>query len=78
MVNEFAAADVEHQREFTFTADGNQTAIPPLRVTGEGILNEFGFNYHAFWRDIWALAALAGAYSFCSYVMLALSDRQIT
>lgn len=39
-VNEFH----NYPGDFYFTAPLNTSALPPLRITGDGVLQEFGFN----------------------------------
>ena len=31
--------------DFSFTAPLNSSALPPLRITGDGVLKEFGFEH---------------------------------
>lgn len=73
VVNEFQTIDPDIPRIFTFTADGNQTAIPPLSVRGEGILREFGFPYDssAYFQNIVVLLFLSVLYACTTYVILA-------
>ena len=37
--------------DFSFTAPGDASALPPLRVTGDGVLKEFGFEQGALLKD---------------------------
>ena len=39
-VNEFHDFPVD----FSFTAPVKTSVLPPIRITGDGVLNEFGFN----------------------------------
>lgn len=39
-VNEFHGFPAD----FTFTAPIDSAALPPLRITGDGVLKEFGFE----------------------------------
>lgn len=39
-VNEFH----DFPADFSFTAPIDSSALPPLRITGDGVLKEFGFN----------------------------------
>ena len=46
-VNEFH----DFPADFSFTAPGDASALPPLRVTGDGVLKEFGFEQGALLKD---------------------------
>ena len=52
-INEFHNAPTP----FFFTSPLNSTVLPTLRVSGEGVLKEFGFQAHRFWGDVAAVIA---------------------
>jgi hypothetical protein len=52
-INEFHGAPTP----FFFTSPLNSTVLPTLRVSGEGVLKEFGFQAHRFWGDVAAVVA---------------------
>jgi hypothetical protein len=52
-INEFHNAPTP----FFFTSPLNSTVLPTLRVSGEGVLKEFGFQAHRFWGDVLAVIA---------------------
>lgn len=58
-INEFHRAPTP----FFFTSPLNSTVLPTLRVSGEGVLKEFGFQAHRFWGDVFAIAACSA----CTY-----------
>ncbi len=52
-INEFHRAPTP----FFFTSPLNSSVLPTLRVSGEGVLKEFGFQAHRFWGDVFAVVA---------------------
>ncbi|GFR46199.1 hypothetical protein Agub_g7730, partial [Astrephomene gubernaculifera] len=44
--------------DFTFTAPIETSKLPPLRISGEGVLKEFGFNLELFYVDVLMLGVL--------------------
>ena len=62
-VNEFHHAPVD----FIFTSPLNDTVLPPLRVSGDGVLREFGFKPGRGWLDaamVWLLVACFGTLTY--------------
>ncbi len=62
-VNEFHHAPVD----FIFTSPLNDSVLPPLRVSGDGVLKEFGFVPGRAWLDaatVWLLVACFGALTY--------------
>ncbi|CAG9464674.1 unnamed protein product, partial [Pedinophyceae sp. YPF-701] len=53
--NEFHGSPLD----FTFTTPLNSTRLPPLRVSGDGVLQEFGFDARRIPTDLVALVALS-------------------
>ncbi|GIL42172.1 hypothetical protein Vafri_236 [Volvox africanus] len=63
--------------DFTFTAPINTTKLPPLRVTGEGVLKEFGFNVDLFYLDVFMLGILGTLCCALTYVLLYFSGHTL-
>lgn len=62
-VNEFHHAPVD----FIFTSPLNDSVLPPLRVSGDGVLREFGFVPGRGWLDaamVWLLVACFGSLTY--------------
>ena len=62
-VNEFHHAPVD----FIFTSPLNDSVLPPLRVSGDGVLREFGFVPGRGWLDaamVWVLVACFGSLTY--------------
>ena len=53
-VNEFHNAP----NPFYFTSPLNATVLPTLRVSGEGVLKEFGFDLNRFHSDMAAVVVI--------------------
>lgn len=54
--------------DFIFTSPLNDSVLPPLRVSGDGVLKEFGFVPGRGWLDaamVWLLVACFGALTYC-------------
>lgn len=70
-VNEFHHAPVD----FIFTSPLDDSILPPLRVSGDGVLREFGFVPGRGWLDaamVWVLVACFGT---LTYFFLATAGR---
>ena len=62
-MNEFHHAPVD----FIFTSPLNDSVLPPLRVSGDGVLREFGFVPGRGWLDaamVWVLVACFGSLTY--------------
>lgn len=62
-MNEFHHAPVD----FIFTSPLNDSVLPPLRVSGDGVLREFGFVPGRGWLDaamVWVLIACFGSLTY--------------
>ncbi|KAF5834484.1 hypothetical protein DUNSADRAFT_8809 [Dunaliella salina] len=68
-VNEFHGFPVD----FYFTSPIKTSVLPPLRITGDGVLNEFGFNEFGFEEDIVMLCVLCVMWGILTYTLLALA-----
>jgi len=68
-VNEFHGFPVD----FYFTSPIKTSVLPPLRITGDGVLNEFGFDEFGFKEDIVMLCVLCVMWGGLTYTLLALA-----
>lgn len=62
-MNEFHHAPVD----FIFTSPLNDSVLPPLRVSGDGVLREFGFVPGRGWLDaamVWVLVVCFGTLTY--------------
>eukprot|EP00208_Stichococcus_sp_RCC1054_P008188 CAMPEP_0206149676 /NCGR_PEP_ID=MMETSP1473-20131121/37907_1 /ASSEMBLY_ACC=CAM_ASM_001109 /TAXON_ID=1461547 /ORGANISM="Stichococcus sp, Strain RCC1054" /LENGTH=1805 /DNA_ID=CAMNT_0053547157 /DNA_START=182 /DNA_END=5600 /DNA_ORIENTATION=- len=72
-INEFHQAPTP----FFFTSPLNSSVLPTLRVSGEGVLKEFGFHSHRFWGDVVAVALCSVVFAAVTYLLLQLSDPTV-
>ncbi|KAL6745275.1 hypothetical protein V8C86DRAFT_42591 [Haematococcus lacustris] len=68
VINEFHAFPAD----FFFTTPLATSVLPPLRITGDGVLREFGFNQANLSHDVHMLLLLAGGWGALTYCLLLL------
>ena len=73
-INEFHKAPVD----FLFTSPLNATVLPTLRVSGDGVLKEFGFHPNGFFADALMVWLLAAAFALLTYWSLERAGRMHT
>ncbi|EFJ49894.1 hypothetical protein VOLCADRAFT_104135 [Volvox carteri f. nagariensis] len=64
-------------RDFTFTAPIKTSALPPLRISGDGVLKEFGFDVDLFYLDVIMLGLLGAVCCGLTYILLYFSGRAV-
>ncbi len=73
-VNEFHHAPVD----FIFTSPLNDSVLPPLRVSGDGVLKEFGFVPGRGLMDAAMVWLLVACFGMLTYFFLETAGRQVS
>lgn len=73
-VNEFHHAPID----FIFTSPLNDSVLPPLRVSGDGVLKEFGFVPGRGLMDAAMVWLLLACFGMLTYFFLETAGRQVS